>query len=645
MTMRRVIGALVLLAVVALQSGLGAATQAEPMVFDKKIGHYKDLSYKALSDEGLPWEEKTRLFGGETATYGPLTDAQRKAKQAELKELLAKIDTKLVKQCDADIRGWLDKVVAAPLKRPGWEKNWRLNWSVYTKASKWPLESDAALLLRAYEIWGDEKYLKAGLERADIFVKAQYPQGPYRMHGNIFRIQDGWNSGPMRAILYAYKFSKDKKYLASAKKYADVLLPAQRKASGGWPDQWPRAAGSGIVHGMSHNDAATTSSFRMMVLMYHLTGDKKYVANLHKLGPFIEKTNLGEGEVVGWCEQYDDNGRPLRVRQYEFEVPNPKALTRSVGTLLIWLYLMDGNEKHMDLLKRAYAWFETMRKKEMEPWQLEAWKAMGNAWPAQWRGLEIKFYYRPGWPDAYLPDGSNWGRCLSYGIHGWYPVTPEMRKKYGGLIHNGPAQGHLKVWDEAARAGKPMSGGMRMGGVTHTSCGNSMIEIRRALLEHKRGGYEGLLKFYTNPVKYTPDQYLQARVDAAKRALDARNVRLAAMRDNGVKRFSGYDTAAVFGAKGRWFGAKHTKWGKAYDDVIMRKKSPMHTACYQWQLVYDTMIAQGKIDAETAARGGRGLGGVGSMINLDSWDVIGEIYATIVEKENPFDVPIEGKKK
>jgi hypothetical protein len=67
---------------------------------------------------------------------------------------------------------------------------------------------------------------------------------------------------------------------------------------------------------MSHNDAATIDPFLMMVLMYHLTGDKKYVANLHKLGPFIERTNLGEGDVVGWCEGYDDNGRPLRARQY-----------------------------------------------------------------------------------------------------------------------------------------------------------------------------------------------------------------------------------------------------------------------------------------------------------------------------------------
>ena len=221
-----------------------------------------------------------------------------------------------------------------------------------------------------------------------------------------------------------------------------------------------------------------------------------------------------------------------------------------------------------------------------------------------------------------------------------------MRKKYGGLIHNGPAQGNLKAWAEAARAGRGApGGGLGLGGLTHTTCGNSMIEVRRALLEHKRGGYEGLLRYYTNPVKYTPDQYLQARVDAAKRALNERNVRLAAMRENGMSRLSGYDTGSLFGAKPRWYGAKNTKWGRAYDDRINHPTRPMHTAWYQWQLVYDTMLAQGKIDADAAARGGRGLQGVSMMINLDSWDVLGEIYTTVAEMENHFDVPIKGRKK
>jgi len=617
-----------------------ATAQAEPMVFDKETGHFKDMSYEALSDEGLSWEQRTRIFGGETAAYGPLTAAQRKAKQKELKELLAKIDMKLVKKCETDVRAWLDAQAAASLKRPGWEKDWKKNWSVYTKVSRWPLAFGAVAFFRAYEMWGDKKYLEAGLKRADPFVKAQYPQGPYRMHNNVFRIQDLWQSLPWSIVMYAYKHSGDKKYLDSAKKCADCLLAVQRPDSGGWPDQWVfpggRAGSSGVIHGTSHNDSATTSPFVMMVIMYHATGDKKYVANLHKLGPHLEKANLGVGDVVGWAEAYRDGGAPQRVRQYEIEICYSHSLSRSMGNLLTWLYLMDGNEKHMELMKKAYNTFERCRRKDLEPKNWAAWKVIIEAGkkangPSQW--------YRPGWSHGLLPDGSNTGSILGYRMYPIYPVTPEQRKKWGHFIH-GNTGGDLYQWAQKAKAGQtPPAKFAGAGG------GNNMSQVRRALLEHKRGGYEGLLKYYTGPTKYTPDQYLQARVDAAKRALDKRNVRLASMHEKGIKSASSF--SALIKAKHRWYGAKKTKWGKAYEDYILREgKWPGNAAMYQWQLVYDAMIAQGRIDADTAARGGRGMEHfMASMTHLDSWDVIGSYDNHVVEVENHFDVPINGKKK
>ena len=57
------------------------------LIFDTKLGHYKDLSYEALSDKGLPRKERAQLFGGETLHYGVLTKAQRLAKRRELKVL------------------------------------------------------------------------------------------------------------------------------------------------------------------------------------------------------------------------------------------------------------------------------------------------------------------------------------------------------------------------------------------------------------------------------------------------------------------------------------------------------------------------------------------------------------------------------
>jgi len=228
---------------------------------------------------------------------------------------------------------------------------------------------------------------------------------------------------------------------------------------------------------------------------------------------------------------------------------------------------------------------------------------------------------------------------IHWGMYAWYPVTDEMIKnsgKYTGgrsLIHSQARHGDLKKWAATGRTPYPVGG---------NQAGNALVQVRRAVLEHKRGGYKGLLRYYTAPTKYTPDQYLQARVDAAKRALHERTVRLATMRQKGIGQFNGYDAKTVFAPKYSWYGPRNTKWGEAYEDRIDKG---IHTAWYQWQLVYDTMLAQGKIDADAAARGGRGLQGVSAHTHLDSWDVLGEVFMTCAEKENHFDVPIKGKKK
>jgi hypothetical protein len=60
--------ALSVLMALVVSATMALPTHAKPMVLDRETGHHKDMSYEAPSDEGLSWEEKTRLFGGETAT-------------------------------------------------------------------------------------------------------------------------------------------------------------------------------------------------------------------------------------------------------------------------------------------------------------------------------------------------------------------------------------------------------------------------------------------------------------------------------------------------------------------------------------------------------------------------------------------------
>jgi len=616
---------LLCLAIALDASSAELASADGPLVLDKETGHYKDLSYEALSDEGLSWDERTSLFGGETVHYGELTDDQRAAKQKELEGLLPKIDMELVNKCEADIRKWLDQQAKNPP-------------SSYTRNNVYTVRAAAVVLFRAYEIFDDKKYLEAGLKCADLILNTQFPKGHWggRSAGaNVIRIQDGTTTGPFWIMLYAHKLSGDKKYLDSARRAADVLLSVQSPA-GGWPDQftfggdsWPPGGG------ISFNDNATNASFEIMVMMYHITKDAKDVANLGKLKAFIEKTDLGEGKVIGWAEQYYGDGRPARARGYEIELPYPRTVTRAVGPLLKWLYLMTGDEEHMDLLRKAYAWHEESRKEDLKPETWKYWKILNESWKE--RG--VGWHYRPGWPDAWLADNSNRGRVTGYRMNNFYPVTEEMKRKYGGIVKDlgggsrdvdkeAAEKGWLPVWIKHPEWG--------FSGVVHASNGNSMVEVRRALLEHKRGGHKGLLKYHTNPTKYTPDQYLQARVDAAHRALDERTVRLVADPEK-KGTLSLNDPNPLPHHKGRWYGPKHSKWGAAH----RTKDAYGHVAWYEWQLVYDTMLAQGKISADAAARGGRGLEPHTGMTHLDSWDVLGEWGMACHELDNYFDVPIE----
>ncbi|MEM7233034.1 MAG: pectate lyase [Planctomycetota bacterium] len=213
-----------------------------PLVFDQAIGHYRDLSYEALSDEGLSWEERVKLFGGETVHYAELSDKERADKELELKELLRRIGIadRMVhpkysdaERTEAAVRVWLE---AQTKQVP----------AAYSGSEAQKLRHAALGFFRAYELFGDKTYLAAGLTAADRILKEQLSRGhwSYGKQGDgMMRIQDGFVTRPFWIMLYAYKLSSDKKYFESARRAADVLLSAQSEG-GGWPDQWIFPGGS-----------------------------------------------------------------------------------------------------------------------------------------------------------------------------------------------------------------------------------------------------------------------------------------------------------------------------------------------------------------------------------------------------------------
>ena len=114
----------------------------------------------------------------------------------------------------------------------------------------------------------------------------------------------------------AYDLPGDKQYLRVALDLADYYLRVQ-EPEGFWHyDLNPRQK-AGIISGGSYNDGAATGGLEMMLVMYHLTRDAKYVARVPRLGQWIFDTQLGQGRVRGWCQQYDLDNRPAAARHFE----------------------------------------------------------------------------------------------------------------------------------------------------------------------------------------------------------------------------------------------------------------------------------------------------------------------------------------
>ena len=182
--------------------------------------------------------------------------AVRADTQADLDAALKKIDTDLYKQSEADLRAFLDGLIET-YWRPG-GKDFGVSFDCGGQAVLAPM------LLRAYEMLGDEKYKKAGLDFADALLQIQRLDGLFPSRcvlrrgrkssgGGGPQFEDEHNFVPFAIVVYAYKVSGDEKYMKAARRYADMVLSIQDPAKdpiwrGGWPLAYSGPLKPPVVH-------------------------------------------------------------------------------------------------------------------------------------------------------------------------------------------------------------------------------------------------------------------------------------------------------------------------------------------------------------------------------------------------------------
>jgi hypothetical protein len=534
---------------------------------------------------------------------------------------------KLYEQSEADIRAWLD----ARIEEFGDFGVYSFGWTYLqikddianVSLNRGAFADSAAQFLRAYEMLHESKYLEAGLKTADFFLAVQQPAGHFptgaaikrggaaRAGGgkhalHVARMEDGYQFRPFCLLLYAHQLTGEKKYLDAALKHGRFISLRMIHPEWGWcPDHFDAEDtrpysqrktshdSKGVSGGGSYSDYATTDGFRTAVFMYHLTGDKKYLKRAANVRKWIFATQLGQGKARGWGDNYGANNKPVPAREFEGLSIDPRNWNRFVGPLLTWLYVASGEDKYRTLFEESAEWMLSMEHVE------------GYAAEYTYEGHEA-------WTQDY--------KTYRYDEPGKYPTR---------ILH---------TW---VKDGKPWYGWSKV----------QMDDSKIVLAILKEGGREALQKRFRGPVKYDQQRYLEARVAAARRCTDESFV---------------VQLQPLESGDGSWLAHGHFVTGKYLERVRMRLARPdaklpgkdmagrsglcrqswkSQLARYnivpygwaQWQFVWDVRLALGKIDADTAARGGLGLE---SERLAQPWDMTWHWESRCIDVEDWLDVPL-----
>jgi hypothetical protein len=228
-------------------------------------------------------------------------------------------------------------------------------------------------LLFAYEALGDETYLHAARNTADMYVTTQDPDLGYWIHGYYYDngeyvpdtqnplIQDHCQTGPITLLAYMHRVTGEQKYLDALKRGADFLIVAQND-NGSWPHHYDVESGIGetaqmLPGGGEINDYGTSGPVTALLNVYEYTGEERYREAALKGADWLMESFIDNGKVAGWAGQYDADNQPAAARHFE-----PPAVTqygaRWAANGLFAAYRETGDEKYLAPVARVLEWFE-----------------------------------------------------------------------------------------------------------------------------------------------------------------------------------------------------------------------------------------------------------------------------------------------
>jgi len=231
----------------------------------------------------------------------------------------------------------------------------------------------AAELLFAYEALGDERYLRAARNTAEMYLTTQDPELGSWVHGYYYDngvyvpdavdplIQDHCQTGPLMLLCYMHRVTGDQRYLDAAKRSADFLILAQN-ANGSWPHHWDVAkrigeTARGVEGGGEVNDYGTSAPVVALLNMYRYTGEERYRDAALRGADWLVEAFIDTGKLAGWAGQYDADNHPVEARHFE-----PPSVTqyaaRWAASGLFAAYSATLDDRYLRPVRRALEWFD-----------------------------------------------------------------------------------------------------------------------------------------------------------------------------------------------------------------------------------------------------------------------------------------------